>query len=208
MKLTIVYDNEATPPFKEDWELSCYIEKNETRLLFDTGANGDILLHNMGLLGINPGDIDAVVLSHEHKDHNGGLGSLLKIKPDITVYTPTFSKKQKEILADIMTTGVLEGNGVKEQALICFITENKVVVVTGCSHPGLEHILRIARGFGDVHALIGGFHGFNRFNVLKRIPRIVPCHCTKHIPEIKQRYPDAYEAGGVGKTVRIMEGYS
>ena len=176
--------------------------------MFDTGANGDILLHNMGLLDINPEDIDAIVLSHEHWDHNGGLGSILKIKSHIPVYRVTFSKKPKKILAGIWTTGVLGGNGVKEQALICSITENKVVVVTGCSHPGLEHILRIARSFGDVHALIGGFHGFNRFNVLKRIPRIVPCHCTKHIPEIKQRYPDAYEAGGVGKTVRIMEGYS
>ena len=45
-------------------------------LLFDTGATVGGLVHNLRVLGVNPGDIEAVVLSHGHFDHTMGLGEL------------------------------------------------------------------------------------------------------------------------------------
>ena len=75
MKITIVYDNEVKQPeLKADWGFSCLIEVQDTpAVLFDTGADGSILLHNMSELGIDPNAIGIVVISHPHQDHISGF---------------------------------------------------------------------------------------------------------------------------------------
>lgn len=55
--------------------LSYYIDTPDARLLFDTGQTG-ALLHNAGTLGIDLARLDAIILSHGHYDHCGGLASL------------------------------------------------------------------------------------------------------------------------------------
>jgi len=56
MKITIVYDNTTSrEDLQADWGFSALIEaKNTPKILFDTGANGKILLNNMEKLGIKP----------------------------------------------------------------------------------------------------------------------------------------------------------
>jgi 7,8-dihydropterin-6-yl-methyl-4-(beta-D-ribofuranosyl)aminobenzene 5'-phosphate synthase len=46
-------------------------------LLYDAGVGTNTLLHNMAVLGIAPGTVRAIVLSHGHIDHYGGLAALL-----------------------------------------------------------------------------------------------------------------------------------
>ena len=48
------------------------------RILFDAANNSEALLYNMKLLDIDPKKIDAVVISHCHWDHTGGLIGVLK----------------------------------------------------------------------------------------------------------------------------------
>lgn len=43
------------------------------KMLYDAGLSKDTLLHNMKVLGLSVKDLDAVVLSHGHADHHGGL---------------------------------------------------------------------------------------------------------------------------------------
>jgi 7,8-dihydropterin-6-yl-methyl-4-(beta-D-ribofuranosyl)aminobenzene 5'-phosphate synthase len=50
----------------------------ETRLLYDAGLTGETLSHNLATLGIDLRDVNAIVLSHGHGDHHGGLEALLR----------------------------------------------------------------------------------------------------------------------------------
>src|SRR6266566_9078448 len=50
--------------------------KRET-ILFDTGVTPDGALHNLALLGVDLGSIQAIVLSHGHTDHTQGLDGFL-----------------------------------------------------------------------------------------------------------------------------------
>ena len=58
--------------------LAFWVETDSSRVLFDTGQTADVLFHNADCLGIDLSTTDAVVLSHGHYDHTGGLGELLK----------------------------------------------------------------------------------------------------------------------------------
>src|SRR3954447_8241503 len=50
----------------------------EHRLLFDTGISPDGMLENMRRLELSPQDVEAVVLSHGHFDHVGGMAGLAR----------------------------------------------------------------------------------------------------------------------------------
>jgi len=55
--------------------LSLFIKTDGKRILFDTGQ-GPAFIDNARLLGVDLSSIDAVILSHGHYDHGGGLRSL------------------------------------------------------------------------------------------------------------------------------------
>jgi 7,8-dihydropterin-6-yl-methyl-4-(beta-D-ribofuranosyl)aminobenzene 5'-phosphate synthase len=48
------------------------------QILFDAGLSPDALVTNMRRLGIDPGSIEAVVLSHGHSDHTTGLDGFIR----------------------------------------------------------------------------------------------------------------------------------
>jgi 7,8-dihydropterin-6-yl-methyl-4-(beta-D-ribofuranosyl)aminobenzene 5'-phosphate synthase len=58
--------------------LAFLIDTNAGRALFDTGQSGDVLIHNLDLLEVEPKTIDALAISHAHYDHTGGLPALLE----------------------------------------------------------------------------------------------------------------------------------
>ena len=211
MKITIIYDNTVFQQgLKSDWGFSCFVEVYGKKILFDTGADGNILLNNMKKLAIKPDDVEEVFISHYHWDHTGGLSDFLKVNP-VKVYIPSsfkkpgiardvvIVKKSITISENIFSTGELRGI---EQSLV-IKTEKGVVVVAGCSHSGVRNILKAASQFGKPDALIGGLHGFSDFDLVKDLTLICPTHCTQHILEIKSLYPDKYISGGAGKVIEI-----
>ena len=203
MKITIIYDNETVKEeLKADWGFSCLVETKGTKLLFDTGASGTIVLRNMRKLGIDPKIIESVFISHDHWDHTGGLDELLKVKAGLKVYNPDFSRGTLEFEDGLITTGALSGGVIIEQSLILRHGEG-VVVVVGCSHPGLTRIMKTASAYGKIISVIGGFHGFQRYDTLKNIPLIVPCHCTKHRMEIFELFPKTTRSGGAGTIIEM-----
>jgi len=211
MKVTIVYDNEVSKEgFKADWGFSCFIEAYGKKILFDTGANGSILFNNMEKLDIDPAVIEEVFISHNHWDHTGGLLDFLKINP-VKVYIPQSCQeppgareiikieKSLKIHENIFSTGELKN---VEQSLLVK-TEKGLVVIVGCSHPGVKNILKAASDFGDPKVLIGGLHGFRDFDLVKDLEFICPTHCTQFKSEIRSLYSEKYVSGGVGKVIEI-----
>ena len=77
--------------------LSLYIETQEHRLLFDTGAS-DLFIRNARLLHIDLQKVDYLILSHGHSDHTGGLRYFLELNTQATVVCKReiFSPKFKD----------------------------------------------------------------------------------------------------------------
>ena len=78
-----------------EFGLAMHVESrrgDETRhMLIDFGFTPETLNNNLGMLKIAPGDIDALILSHGHYDHFGGLVGFLranrgKLRPDLPLY--------------------------------------------------------------------------------------------------------------------------
>lgn len=54
-------------------------DRGTTRqVLYDAGLGKGTLLHNLGVLGLSVKDLDAIVLSHGHADHHGGLVGIVE----------------------------------------------------------------------------------------------------------------------------------
>lgn len=88
MKLIGLVDNAALShsPFWGEHGLAFLVESPDGRMLFDTGASGTVLMHNLEVAGIAPETIDALAISHGHHDHTGGLAAFLEQRPGLPLY--------------------------------------------------------------------------------------------------------------------------
>ena len=55
---------------------SLVVEAGATRLLLDCGFGLATTVHRLGRLGLVPGDISGIIVTHEHDDHMGGVARL------------------------------------------------------------------------------------------------------------------------------------
>ncbi|RPI73426.1 MAG: MBL fold metallo-hydrolase [Ignavibacteriales bacterium] len=208
VRITIIYDNNSfIKDLQTDWGFACLVEIGKTKLLFDTGDKGEILLSNMSKLNIDPKEIDLVFLSHFHHDHTGGLSDFLKINSKVKIYYPFSFPDQlvetiknsgaepfpvssfQELHTNIFSLGEING-AIPEQSL-AVRTNKGIVVITGCAHPGIVRILEKAKkDFAEesICLALGGFHlhCLNEEEINKvihyitdiEIQSVAPTHCT------------------------------
>lgn len=85
MRITILKENQTTRPgLLPGHGLAMLVETADTRVLFDTGPD-DTILVNAAALGVPLTALDAIVLSHGHYDHTGGLAAVLQVAGPVRV---------------------------------------------------------------------------------------------------------------------------
>jgi 7,8-dihydropterin-6-yl-methyl-4-(beta-D-ribofuranosyl)aminobenzene 5'-phosphate synthase len=87
-KIICVVDNETRPgsELKTEHGLSFWIEIQDKVVLFDTGQTQAVLAHNLNTLGLKVDRIEALVLSHAHYDHTGGINLILEAGKRIPLF--------------------------------------------------------------------------------------------------------------------------
>jgi len=233
--ITILYDNY---PYDErlrtSWGFSCLVERSGLRVLFDTGGDSPTLLGNMEALGVDAGNLDAIVLSHIHGDHVGGLEGILAQNGETVVYVPqSFPTRFKSdvrsiarlvevgdpmrIAEGVHSTGEM-GGGIKEQALIVSSAEG-AIVITGCAHPGIVAIVTKAKEVSGepIELVLGGFHlsGTGQAGIRSIVDdfrelgvhRVAPTHCSGDVARrmFREAYGDAFVAAGAGLRLEIQQ---
>jgi len=236
LRLNVVFNN---VPYKADlesgWGFSCLIEGLDKTILFDTGGSGDILLANMHRLGLDPEGVDAVVLSHIHADHTGGLGAFLAHNPDVTVYMPEsfpapFQQEvihlgaaveivsgPQRLMDSVFSTGEM-GWAIKEQALMVD-TRQGLIMITGCAHPNVADMAEQAKTYlgKNIYLLMGGFHLGGRTDaeirvIIQRLKslgvhKVAPSHCTGYnaIRMFRDAWADDFIEGGLGAIIELPQ---
>lgn len=230
MKIKIIYDNcKASEDFQEGWGFSCLVDLGHRKILFDTGADKEAFFSNLAKMGARCAEFTDVVYSHKHGDHIAGLEVILaQLKQGTRLFVPKkFPIKTvpasicceivddfKEIDSRIYSLVLKGGFLLYEQALI-IETKNGLVVITGCAHPGIIHLLQEVKKRLDqpIHLVLGGFHlfrkrqgtidaivqGFKDLNV----QLAAPCHCTGPlaIERFKRVYQNRFYPIGSGATL-------
>jgi len=208
LRLTVLYDNYGYDErLTTEWGFSCLIEGLAETILFDAGGEPLVLRQNMNTLGVDTSPIEAVVLSHGHWDHYGGLSALLALNLECPLYVPanlpTATRREigwpegyvvdaqgsLEVCEGACTTGQLL-RPLPEHGLV-LRTGDGLVVITGCAHPGIVEIVEKAIAvFPDdpVDLVLGGFHlGMATVAEVTQIieglrslgvRRVAPSHCT------------------------------
>ena len=156
--------------------VSYVIRTDSATILMDLGNNPAESarlpsMQNMQTLGISWEEIDAVVISHPHPDHVGGLkawqdktlsfGDFTADLSEMPVYVPSLltfsgaeiihSAEPTLIGKDIATTGVISYSEVfplslfnpkgYEQGLVIRVAGQGLVMITGCGHPTMEKLV-------------------------------------------------------------------
>ena len=63
-----------------------FISDTKTNILIDAGVSASKITASLQKIGVNPNDIDAILITHEHSDHTCGLGVFTR-KYSVPVYT-------------------------------------------------------------------------------------------------------------------------
>lgn len=94
VRVKIVVDNQAGDGLEAEHGFSLWIETGGRRILFDTGQ-GFAFPVNSARLGVPLERTDAVVLSHGHYDHGGGLDYASERAPDAVVHYHAAATKKR-----------------------------------------------------------------------------------------------------------------
>lgn len=270
--MTILYDAVGrTPSLKLGWGYSALVEYAGKRILFDTGGNLDDFTANVNALGVDLSLLDFVVLTHRHGDHTSGLHYVLKVNPNVQIYTPVeqsqfdtpstpalvkminrrvdsapddmhyFDGRIPERLASgspwpgakfvqipkltevvsgfwlFSTVSDVAGTKEMNEVSMAIRTPHGLVIMVGCSHPGIEKILEAGVKIEPkVYSVFGGFHLaadsdaevrslVTRIHDKWKSERVAAGHCTGEFAfsEFNRIYEAKYDHAVVGAVISL-----
>ncbi len=216
LTITVLNDNEPCLGLKNDWGWSVFLQSEKWNILFDANQDPEVIKYNSKKLGVDLTRTSFAVLSHFHADHYAGFEYIAKIKPKLNVYVPldnnnflkdwglnTITVSQGLMLAsDVWSSGSVKSNdsyNIAEQALGVKLDGKGLIVIVGCSHPGVDVLVEKLKVITkqDVFLVVGGFHKPSR-NVLDNlalmVKHICPAHCSGSEAKnyVKAKYKEKY----------------
>src|SRR6516165_9571418 len=169
--------------------VSYLVRAGGTRVLFDSGLSGgkarSALVRNAEKLGVDLGGLDAVVISHLHADHVGGVRAMRQrtfsfarepLEPrGVPAYVPAQMRHPRADVIPVTGPRVIAPGlavlpplprmlfwpgYITEQALVVNTRGYGLVLISGCGHPQIERILGITEQVLDapIRAVAGGLH--------------------------------------------------
>jgi 7,8-dihydropterin-6-yl-methyl-4-(beta-D-ribofuranosyl)aminobenzene 5'-phosphate synthase len=182
--VTFIYgDREVTVSgLKRAWGFTPLIKYDGKTILFNTGGKEEILKHNFQVLGIDPKDIDAVVISHEHWEMYEAIGFIIEENNKIPIYTTNaviklLKEKNSAWEANLrsvsrfvqFTPSIYFQNLLSEpghggphgidEVHIILKTDRGLVIFQGCGHPQILKIVERSKAYtlvDKVHLVAGG----------------------------------------------------
>ncbi|RKY63887.1 MAG: MBL fold metallo-hydrolase, partial [Candidatus Latescibacterota bacterium] len=145
--------------------VSYLVRADDTTILFDVGYNSrdehpSPLLRNMAALGVDVADVDALVISHAHEDHVGGISHMMQHTfalsgqpvdlKGIPAYVPlplsnptaqvTVVDGPRVIAPGVASMGTIPRQmfffgWTLEQSLAVNVEGRGIVLIVGCGHP-------------------------------------------------------------------------
>ncbi len=187
LDLDVLVEWKVKEGFMRDAGVSYLFKTEEGSLLFDVGhgPSNAALSKNSKKMKSSIKNIDALAISHLHKDHIGGLKAardknvmipkelkpmeakpcFLPDKAKAEGFTTKLVTSPRLLNCGIASTGPLSRSlflfGLKEeQALIVRLKNKGLVVFTGCGHPTIEVILEMVKKIcsDPIYAIGGGLH--------------------------------------------------
>ena len=177
------------PGLRGEPGVSLLLITDDTTLLFDCGlarGRGEAPLGtNAAALGVSAKDCDAVVISHLHPDHVGGIAAQVRhtfavpesllLPRSIPAFVPTAMRHPSAEMVLVSRPQVVAPGvavlpplsrmlfwlgPVAEQALVVNVRGFGLVLVTGCGHPRIESTLAAIEQALDVpvRGVVGGLH--------------------------------------------------
>ena len=229
VEINILVDNNPNFDLKSPWGISIYVRTQNLSILFDAGPDSNALKENSKKLSIDLSNLDLAVISHEHGDHIRGLEYISEVNKNLTIFVPAhMSESCKNWIKSLGfkvievkdTTLISEGIAIVgelygppyEQALAINVKKLGLIVLVGCSHPGVDKIVSKAEKelSQNPYAVIGGFHlsgaSLNKIREVAEalieigLKRIYPIHCSGEgfRKFLEENYPEVYEDGRVG----------
>jgi 7,8-dihydropterin-6-yl-methyl-4-(beta-D-ribofuranosyl)aminobenzene 5'-phosphate synthase len=168
--------------------VSYLIRTDQSTILFDTGGDDDSTMsafrYNLDILEIDISEIDAIVITHNHPDHQN-MWKWIKDKTfvnkeneyilsNMEIYVPDDTHNLKintvcshepiKISEGVYTTGIIKAplffNSIQEQALIFNVKDKGLVLVSGCGHQTIEKLIQRCERISTIplYGMLGGLH--------------------------------------------------
>jgi len=150
-----------------EWGLSLWLESqraNEERsMLLDYGYSQNVLFNNMELLGVDPKKLDALIVSHGHFDHFGGLLGFLDqyravLRPGIRLYAggeDNFCHRFNGAPGQLSDFGILDRRELAARNITAVLADKPTIVANHAFTTGQIRRRSIERVLPNTHVEFG-----------------------------------------------------